>query len=163
MEEEDAAPDGEVATEEVSRNERRIILRDHRREVASAAREAKQSKAKAHSIAQRWPAQGDASDTALERDAGGLAPVPPPELHGSHELWWCGGFFFCGRCGGIRAGAGGRLGLLPRECRAEVPVGSKDRWKKLRQGILPSGYAEWPDGATANLRRTARRCRAGSE
>ncbi len=127
----------------ITRAERDRRRRAHRVAQRAAAEAARRNEHSARS-AMRHTAHGDDPTRTVLRDA----TYPRASgLHSTHRLRGCGGIVFCDRCGGTHTGAGGKRGLLPKPCVGRVAQGSVDRLSKLRQGLLPSGFAEWPDAA----------------
>ena len=144
----------------ITRNERKRILRDHRRNLQATLRIEKKNLRHAMRSSHRRPPAGDIGELARARDSLGLVPHSPAEVHASHATRWCGGFTFCLNCGGISSGAGGGKGLLPKSCRHRIAPGSRGRLQRLLRGQSPAGYAEWPDGAAVEERKAVRRISA---
>ncbi len=144
----------------ISRTERRRRLVEHRQTMRESAAMERRNEAMARALVGKHAVIDDARQQAGEIEA---APRRHAQIHASHEVRWCGGITFCLKCGGTHTGSGVLRGLLPKGCKHKVASGSVDRLSKLKRGILPAGFAEWPDAASAAAdRRCVRRVLSGS-
>ena len=144
----------------ISRTERRRRLVEHRQTMRESAAMERRNEAMARALVGKHAVIDDARQQAGEIEA---APRRHAQIHASHEVRWCGGITFCLKCGSTHTGSGGLRGLLPKGCKHKVASGSVDRLSKLKRGILPAGFAEWPDAASAAAdRRCVRRVLSGS-
>ena len=60
----------------------------------------------------------------------------------SHELWYYRGFYYCGKCCGM---ATLLVRALGEACRLVPHREAKRRVDKIRRGLLPQQYVDWPD------------------